>query len=256
MKKLMITTIIVVTTMLVLTWVRHNKQVKANRIPQELIVGTTADYAPMVFIKDNEIVGFDVDIMREVAKRLGTKVTFKNLPFEVLFYELQRGNIHVIAASMVITPERAVYAHFSRPYLFSDLVLMTKKNLTKKSVNFTDKKIVVNCGYYADFYISQKTELDPSNIIRVSSIKDALMLLMNDKADLFITAQYSVEPIFEIYGKEQFNTVPIADSKMPIALATCKEQIKLSQDIDKIVHDMIVDSTIDTFKLTWQITHA
>ena len=122
-----------------------------------LLVGTNAEFAPYSFIDNGNIVGFDIDIAHEVAKRLGKTITFKDMPFESLLPELQLGRIEIIAAGITPTQERAQKVLFTKPYVEGDkLVVLTRRNtpLITSIDDLNGKKVVVNDGFTADLYMS------------------------------------------------------------------------------------------------------
>ncbi len=52
-------------------------------------VGTNAEYPPYCYIDQNQIVGFDMDVVQEVAQRLGKKLIFCDMPFDALIPSLK-----------------------------------------------------------------------------------------------------------------------------------------------------------------------
>ena len=82
-----------------------------------LVVGTSADFPPFSFVENDQIVGFDIDLIHEIGKRLQQQITLKNMPFGTLLPTLQLGQIQVIAAGLSATPERAQHVLFTSPYL-------------------------------------------------------------------------------------------------------------------------------------------
>ena len=85
-----------------------------------LVVGTSDDYPPYTFSQNGEVVGFDIDLVREIANRMRCKIEIKVMSFDVLLFELQRGSIQVIAAGLTPTKERALKVFFSSPYIIVD----------------------------------------------------------------------------------------------------------------------------------------
>ena len=68
-----------------------------------LNVGTNAEYQPFSFLDNNdEIVGLDIDIAKEVCNRLGKKCVLHSLSFDALIPEIQLGTIHMIAAGITV----------------------------------------------------------------------------------------------------------------------------------------------------------
>lgn len=271
MRKTLTTILIVITTTLVLTLVRHKKQTKLHNLPQELVVGTTADIPPITFVQDNNIVGFDVDIVQEVARRMGKTVVFKDLPFETLLSELIQGNIHIIASGMSLTPEREELALFSKPYFTADpFIIITKKDGPKVGYNRTqpqgsgktqqlisglnNKTVVAIKGYTSEIFFSNIMQNSPVNIVYAGNQADALAMLMHGKADAFISTASTLKPILAAYPPETFNTITLQNTDQTSALVTKKERIFLMQEINKALSDMHTDGTIETFKQKWQLS--
>lgn len=94
-----------------------------------IIVGTNTERAPFSFKEDDIIIGFDIDVITEAAKRLNKKIALKNMSFDALIPEVQLGNIHVIAAGITPTPELAQRTLFTEP-------LVTNNSLAIESSAF------------------------------------------------------------------------------------------------------------------------
>ena len=87
----------------------------------DLTVGANIGNVPWEFQDaSGEIVGFEVDLVNEVAKRLGKTVAFENIPFNGLFPAVQSGRINMAVSSITITPKRLESVSFAQPYYDSD----------------------------------------------------------------------------------------------------------------------------------------
>lgn len=86
-----------------------------------VVVGTSPDYPPFESLQDGEIVGFDIDLVREIASRAGFRVEFRANPFESLIsgLRLEPPAFDMVASSTKITPWREEIIDFSDPYYFS-----------------------------------------------------------------------------------------------------------------------------------------
>ncbi len=84
----------------------------------KLVVGTDPTYPPMEDKNGKgEVVGFDVDLARAVAEKLGVKLEIKAVVFDDLLKEVEEGKVDLGISSITITPERAKGVDFSNPYL-------------------------------------------------------------------------------------------------------------------------------------------
>ncbi|MBC8074774.1 MAG: transporter substrate-binding domain-containing protein, partial [Chloroflexales bacterium] len=84
-----------------------------------LIIGSDTTYPPMESVNDQkEIVGFDVDMMNELAKRMNATVEFRTFPnFDAIFAALANKEFDMVVSSVSITDERKKIIAFSDPYL-------------------------------------------------------------------------------------------------------------------------------------------
>ncbi len=102
---------------------------------KELVLGTAPGYFPFEMIdKGGNIVGYDVDIAKEMADALGVKLSIQRYGFDGLIPALQTGKVDIVMAGMTITPKRALVVSFSNPYYSTgQTLLVSKKNPDVKS---------------------------------------------------------------------------------------------------------------------------
>ena len=114
-----------------------NAESKLNQILSsgELKVGTTGDWDPMT-MKDpatNKYKGFDIDVMNELAKDMGVKITFVPTEWKTIVSGITSGR-YDISTSVTKTAKRAEVAGFTTSYYkYGTVPLVLKKNLTKFS---------------------------------------------------------------------------------------------------------------------------
>jgi len=98
-----------------------------------LVVGIEGAFPPFnMFDERGELVGFDVDISREVARRLGVDVEFVPTAWEGIVIGLLLGSYDTIISSLAITPERAERVSFTQTYYRSGaaIVVPTGSDIT------------------------------------------------------------------------------------------------------------------------------
>jgi polar amino acid transport system substrate-binding protein len=74
---------------------------------------------------DGELIGFEVDVARQLAADMGVRAQLFPYDVERLIPALESGEIDLIAAGLTITPERALHVNFSQPYAESGIGLAT-----------------------------------------------------------------------------------------------------------------------------------
>jgi len=107
-----------------------------------LIVGTSADYPPFEFIKDEEIVGFDIDLANKIAEKLGYKLQTHDMKFSSIVSSLQTDRIDFGISCLTITPERAKNVAFSAKYFVPKFAMLYKKEEPVRSVKDLDRKTI------------------------------------------------------------------------------------------------------------------
>jgi len=115
-------------------------EVKARGV---LVAGVKDSLPPFGYIdqKTRTIVGYDIDFVNEIAKRLGVKVELKPVTSATRMPQLQEGNIDIIAATMTKNAERAKVIDFSDTYFFTGQKFLTKTGTIKSLKDMEGKKI-------------------------------------------------------------------------------------------------------------------
>lgn len=102
-----------------------DKSLEAIKSKGKFIVGLDDSYPPMGFRDDkNEIVGFDIDLAKEVAKRMGVEIEFQPIDWDSKELELNAGKIDCIWNGMTITPERIQNMFFTKPYIANQQIII------------------------------------------------------------------------------------------------------------------------------------
>lgn len=256
MKKISLSIIIaLIIGISVAIWYKAEKTIIKAQPLDTIIVGTNAEFQPFSFKQDDTITGFDIDVITATLNRLGKKIIIKDMPFDALLPEIQLGNIHVIAAGITPTPERAHHALFTRPHLSGNpLVIITPAQAPISTVeDLAGKTVVVNEGYVADAYMSEQASV---NLIRLSStfIGDGILALESGRADAFVAAIHSVSPYFEKHDKNKFSIAIIPNTEESSAFAISKHYPELRDYIQVTLDRMQTDGTLDTLKRKWKLS--
>jgi ABC-type amino acid transport substrate-binding protein len=236
-------------------WYRAEKKIITTMPLDTVIVATNSEFQPFSFKEDDAIVGFDIDVITEVLKRLNKNIVFKDMPFDALLPEIQLGNIHVIAAGINSTPERAQRALFTRPHLAAGNPLVIVSLPTPSLTNLDDlagKTVVVNEGYLADSYMLEQPGI---HLIRLSSaaVSDGMLALKSGRANAFVASLHSIKPYFTKHDETQFSITPIPQTEEHSAFAISKHYPELRDYIQITLDRMQEDGTLNTLKRKWNL---
>ena len=141
-------------------------------------VGTSADYPPFESVdKSGNKVGFDIDLMTEIAKQLGVKLEWVDMPFDSLIAGVQENKIDAAISSMNYTEERAKQVTFTDAYYTledSFLVADNFKGQIKAEADITQYNIGVQTGTTQDTYLT--------DLVKSGTLKEN-KLFRYDRAD-------------------------------------------------------------------------
>jgi polar amino acid transport system substrate-binding protein len=135
-----------------------------------LIVATNAGWEPQSFIDDDGgLSGFDIDVAREIARRLGVKVRFETPDWSLMTGGHWHGRWDMMVGSATPTKARAHVVDFAGIYYYSPYVFVvnTKSAIHQRS-QLNGKKIGVETGTTSEDYIRRHLEIDDPNAPPVS----------------------------------------------------------------------------------------
>jgi polar amino acid transport system substrate-binding protein len=215
-------------------------------------VGTSADFPPFEYIENGQFVGFDMDLMREIAKIAGFELKFVDMSFDSLIPALRAGQIDVAAAAMTITEERKKVVDFSMPYWSADQSIIVKADSDFTiTVLFGKYRIGVQTGTTGDLWCTenlvQKGLLPERNLKRYDTFILALSDLLNGNIDAIVldspvanrfAATKPVKVVGIIVTGEQYGIAVRKGNKELLdkinqALKTLIETGKINELIDK-----------------------
>ena len=146
-------------------------------------------------------VGFEIDLVNEVGKRLGSKVTIVNIPFTGLFGAVQSGQIDAAVSSITITKKRLESVGFAQPYYDSDQSLTVKTDSGLKSLkDLAGKTVGVDTSSTGDIYATQhQAEYKIAALQRYEGLAPAMLDLAAGRIDGYI----SDIPALQYYVKDK-----------------------------------------------------
>lgn len=117
--------------------------------PKSIKVATDATWPPMEMVDTNkQIVGYDIDFLKAVAKEAGVAVVIKNTAWDGIFAGLDSGQYDAIISSVTITKERQAKYDFTEPYTsIGQILIVPKSNKTAKVIaDLKGKKVGAQIG--------------------------------------------------------------------------------------------------------------
>ena len=134
---------------------------------KELVLGLDASFPPMGFTDENQnIVGFDIDLAKEVAKRMGVKLKLQPINWDSKEQELDTGNIDCIWNGLTYSKDRSEVMLCSEPYMENHQVLVVPADSKIKSLDdVKNKSLGVQEGSTAADAVDKTDELKDAKIV-------------------------------------------------------------------------------------------
>lgn len=150
-------------------------------------VGTEATYPPFEYRdKDNNVVGYDIDIANLIGEKIGKKVEIVDMAFDGLIPALMTGKIDMVAAGMTNTAERKKKVSFSNVYYDIENAIVTRADdeSIKGLEDLKGKVATVQIGTAQDSFI---TKLGTSKEVkRFQKNDDALREVLLGRGDFTV----------------------------------------------------------------------
>jgi len=215
----------------------------------KLIVGTSPDYPPYEFIDidTGEVIGFDIEIAKEIAKDLGVELEIKEMAFSGLLAALTTGNVDIVLAGMTPTPERQLSVDFSDIYYTAVQALIVHKDNQDVITSLADlagKTIGVQKG---TIQAEIAAEIEGATVRELGKITDLVMELKFKNVDALIVEL----PVAESYvanNNDLFLTsITFDEVDGGSAVAVKKNSPELLAEINKTLKRLMDENLIDKF---------
>ena len=222
---------------------------------KKIVVGLDDNFPPMGFKNEkNEIVGFDIDMAKEAAKRLGRPVEFKAIDWSSKEAELKSGRIDVIWNGLNITEERKKNMLFSNPYMEAkQLIFIPAGSPVKGQADLAGKVIGIQSASTAE----QNLENDKAfagTLKEVKKYPDCIAAMMDmevGRVDAIITD----EIVGRYYmAKKPGKFVALEKPVGPIGnfgIGFRLDDKALQGDIQKVLDEMKKDGTSAKISKQW-----
>lgn len=217
----------------------HADQLADIKKNGELVCGTLGTSQPFSFqdASTRELVGYDVDVCKLVAAKLGVKVQFKLLSVAARVPELNESRVDILAANLGYSPERAEQIAFSHAYFQSPQKLLTRADakLTKIE-DLTGKRISATKGSSSEREI--KARLPGSQVLGFSDSSAAYLALQQKKVE----AQFASELVLArlVLQSPPTSPVVIMDKAVfdePWGLGMRKSEAGFISAVNKVLED-------------------
>ena len=211
-----------------------------------LIAAMEGDWAPWSFhdLESDEVIGFDADVARAVAGKLGVEVKIVEAPWESLFAGMDAGRYDMVVNGVEITEERSEKYDFSVPYAYIHTALIVRSD-NEDIKTFEDLKGKRTVNSIASTYMTL-AESYGASATGVSTLSDTLQNVLSKRADATLNADVSFYDYMNQHPEAPLKVVAVTEdaSYVSIPLPKGEETRSLREAVDKALEEIKEDGTL------------
>lgn len=216
----------------------------------KLVIGTEGTYPPFSFHDDKgELTGFDVEIAREITKRLGVEPEFLETQWDAIFAGLDSKRFDMIANQVGIREDRIAKYDFSEPYITSSAVLIT--NVSNKEVTKFEDIKGLKSGQSLTSNYAETARSYGAEIVGVEGFNQAIELINSKRVDVTINDKLSFLDFKKHKPDAPVQIVATADDAAQSGLMFRKGNETLVTEVNKALNEMIEDGTYLKISEKW-----
>lgn len=221
-----------------------------------LVMGFDEAYPPMGFVnEDSEHVGFDIDLAKEVCKRMGVELVLQPISWDAKELELSGGNIDCIWSGLTITEERRAQMTFTMPYLANEqiMVVMADSSIARQA-DTAGKVLGTQAGSASVDVLEANPEFKDS-LAEIALSDDFVAALMDLRLGgidvLLIDSVVGNYYIAQQDDPSAFAVLPEVLQAEEYGIALRKGEQTLADAINQQLIAIQEDGTLDTIRAGW-----
>ena len=220
---------------------------------KKFIVGFDQDFPPMGFVdSNNEYVGFDLDLAKEAASRMGMEFVAQPIAWDSKDMELESGNIDCIWNGFTISGREDKYT-WSEAYMINDQVVVVKNDSDIKSLaDLAGKTVAVQKDSSGLAALNDNAELKNSfgELVEMESYLNALMELEMGSIDAIVMDEIVARYEIQTSGKP-FKVLDEAVASEEYGVGFLLGNEALRDQVQKVLEDMAADGTMAKISEKW-----
>jgi len=211
-----------------------------------LIIGTEGTYRPFSYHQggSGDITGYDVEVIKAVASKLGVTAKFEETQWDGIFAGLEAGRFDVIANQVSITPERKSKYNFSAPYTLSTGVIVVRSDNTSiTSFASLAGKITAQSLTSNWYTLAQDSG---ANIESVEGWAQSVALVEQGRVDATVNDKLTFLDFKKTNGAAGLKIAAETTEKSESAFAFKKGSTTLTDAVDTALEELSADGTLSS----------
>lgn len=237
---------------------QEEKQMTAyDKIKKEgtLTVATAGTLYPTSFHeeKSNKLTGFDVEVVKEIAKRLDLKVAFKEMSFDGMLTSVNTGQVDLAANDITITEERKGKFAFSKPYKYTYGTAIVRKSDLSGIKSLEDLKGKKAAGEATTTYMQVAKKYGAKEVTYDNATNDQYLRdVSNGRTDVILNDYYLQSLAVDFFKDFDITIHPdIAYNPSQVGLIMDLDNKELQSNINAEIDEMKENGTLAKLSKTF-----
>lgn len=232
-------------------------QIKAKG---EIVVAMEGTWSPWTYHDENdELVGYDVEVAKAIAEKLGVKATFVEGEWDGLFAGMDAGRYDIVVNGVDITEERAQKYNFTEPYAYNRTAIIIKDD-NDDIQSFED----LNGKHTANTISSTYAELAEkygADVTGVDDLNQTFELLLSGRIDATLNAELTYYDYMKAHPDAKIKIAALTDDASEVAIPLRKGAASdnLRAAINQALEELRADGTLSELSVKYfgsDVSHA
>ena len=200
----------------------------------EIVIATEGAWRPWTYHDENDqLVGFDVEIAKLIADKLGVKATFAETPWDGIFAGIDAERYDIAANGVDVTEERAEKYDFTTPYAYLRTALIVRGD-NEDIKTFEDLKGKNTCNSIASTYMLL-AESYGATTVGVDTLDETLQMVLAGRVDATLNAELSFYDYMAEHPEADLKIVALTEEATHVAIPVRKGETALLEALNDAI---------------------
>ena len=220
-------------------------QLAAIQANGKLVVALEGAWQPWSYHDESDtLVGYDVEVSRAIAEKLGVEPEYVESDWDSLFAGLDAGRFDIVCNGVEVTDERAKTYNFTTPYGYIHTALAVRKD-NEDIKSFEDLKGKTTANSLASTYM-ELAESYGATVQGIDTLEETIQLLTAGRIDATLNADVSFYDYLNVHPDADFKLVAQTEDASHVAIPVRKgdDSASLLEAINTAIEELRADGTL------------